>query len=428
MLGLLNHGRLFVGYDMGNDYAQISYAFSDSEEIETLSSVAGEQNYCIPAVLCKKPGVNQWFYGKEALRHAEEQGGILVENLLSMAVDGEPVQIEGESYQPEALLALFMKRSLGLLSQIASLDKIYELAVTCERLEGRTLEAFRQAVAGIFRKTPRVFFESHDESYYHYMLGQPKELWEDCSILCDYRESRILLYRFEPNRNTTPTAVFIEEETYPFPSWESFGSGEELRKMRMERLDQDFLEIVQKAAGSRNVNSFFLIGENFSEQWMQESLRFLCRGRRVFQGNNLYSKGACFGLLAKYRENGEEKNHVFLGKDKLRANVGMKLMRQGQESYLALLNAGGNWFETEKTLEFYLQDGNSIEIIITPLMGKGSKLAQMILEDLPKGLTRLKACFSMTKENQMTVEIEDLGLGDFRPATHRIWKEAITIY
>ena len=428
MLGLLNHERLLVGYDMGNDYAQISYTFSDSDKIETLSSVAGEQNYCIPAALCKKPGANQWFYGKEALRYAKEQGGILVENLLSMAIDGEPVQIEGESYQPEALLALFMKRSLGLLSQTASLDKIYELGLTCERLEKRALEALREAASGILPKTQRVSFESRAESYYHYMLAQPRELWEDGSVLCDYRDSRILLYCLKPNRNTAPTAVFIEEENYPFPSWESLPEGEELRMLRLERLDQEFLEIVHKAVGGRSINSFFLIGENFSEQWMKESLRFLCRGRRVFQGNNLYSKGVCCGMLEKYKKNGDGKAYVFLGRDKLRANVGMKLLRQGQESYFALLDAGVNWFEAKRTLEFYLQEGNSIEIMITPLAGKGSKLAQMILEDLPKGLTRLRACFSMTKENQMTVEIEDLGLGEFRPATHHIWKEAITIY
>ena len=109
MLGLLNHDKLLVGYDLGDEISQISYAVLESEEVETLSSVAGEQNYNIPTVLCKREGVNQWFYGKEALRYAKEQNGILVQNLVSLAMDGEPVQIEGKSYNPVALLALFLK-------------------------------------------------------------------------------------------------------------------------------------------------------------------------------------------------------------------------------------------------------------------------------------------------------------------------------
>ena len=62
------------------------------------------------------------------------------------------------------------------------------------------------------------------------------------------------------------------------------------------------------------------------------------------------------------------------------------------------------------------------------LEGKGNKLAQIILEHLPEGLSRLKARFYMTLENRLAVEIEDLGLGEFRAATHQIWKEEVNIY
>ena len=51
-------------------------------------------------------------------------------------------------------------------------------------------------------------------------------------------------------------------------------------------------------------------------------------------------------------ENG--KNHVYLGQDKLKSNIGMKVRRQGEESYQALLDAGINWYEAQNTMEFYL--------------------------------------------------------------------------
>lgn len=428
MLGLRSHDKLLVSYDIGDDFAQVSYTFPESEEAETLSSVAGAENYNIPAVLCKRPGVNQWFYGKEAIRYAREQDGILVQNLLSMAVDGEPVQIEGKSYEPAALLALFMKRSLGMLSQVSAPDKIYAMVVTCEQLEHRVLEVLGQAVSGLRLKTDRIFFQSHMESYYNYMIRQPAQLWTDESILCDYRRDRILVYRLECNKRTTPVVAFIENREYPFLSYEPMPEAESLRAQRLERLDKEFLSIAQEVCGSRNVNSCYLIGDWFSEEWMKESLQYLCRGRRVFQGNNLYGKGACYGLQEKFNASEAGKSHVFLGNDKLRANIGMKVFRQGEESYYALLDAGVNWFEADQTLEFYIQDGNCIEVMVTPLIGKGNKLAQVILEDLQGGLCRLKAHFYMAEENRLAVEIEDLGLGEFRPATGRIWKEEITIY
>ena len=117
--------KVIVGYDLGNKYAQIScYVTGSEEEIRTLSSVAGSSVYTIPLALSKRQGVNQWFYGSEAIRYAGEEEGILVENLLKLARDGEPVQIDGAPIDPVALLTLFLKRSLGLLSQVTNTERI----------------------------------------------------------------------------------------------------------------------------------------------------------------------------------------------------------------------------------------------------------------------------------------------------------------
>ncbi len=174
-MGLLHHGKLVVGYDLGEEYSQISYRMGE-DDVETLSSVAGEEQYNIPTVLCKRPGVNQWFYGKEALRCAQEDEGILVGNILQLALTGEPVQIEGITFDPTALLALFMKRSLGLLSQVSSPERITALMITCEKLDGRFIEVLNQAVDSMHLKTDKVYYQSHAESFYNYVIQQPAEL------------------------------------------------------------------------------------------------------------------------------------------------------------------------------------------------------------------------------------------------------------
>ena len=155
-MGLFNNDRLIIGYDLGNEICQISYAFSETGEAETLSQVAGAQSYNIPAVLCKRTGVNQWYYGKDALRYAQEDQGILVDNLFGQALAGEQVIIEGEAFDPVALLALFFRRSLGLLTQVASSERIGALMITCEMVDGRVLEVLNGMLAAVHLKTDRV--------------------------------------------------------------------------------------------------------------------------------------------------------------------------------------------------------------------------------------------------------------------------------
>lgn len=405
--------KVIVGYDLGNKYAQIScYVMGSEEEIRTLSSVAGSSVYTIPLALSKRQGVNQWFYGSEAIRYAGEEEGILVENLLKLARDGEPVQIDGAPIDPVALLTLFLKRSLGLLSQVTNTERIGALMITCEELDHRMLEVLTAATEGLHLKTDQICFQSHVESFYYYNLYQPEELWQHKTILCEYGDASIRTYCMECNRHTTPVVAYMEEREFPFPVPES---------------DEKMQEIAKKLCENQMISSVYLIGEAFSRDWMKESLRYLCKGRRVFQGNNLFSKGACYGMMERLTPGENGKNHVFLGKDKLKSNIGMKVLRQGEESYQALLDAGINWYEAQNTMEFYLLEGRAVEILITSLTGKGNRIARIVPEELQEGIIRLRISVEMRDDTHLKVELEDLGFGTFRAATHHIWKEEIEL-
>lgn len=405
--------KVIVGYDLGNKYAQIScYVTGSEEEIRTLSSVAGSSVYTIPLALSKRQGVNQWFYGSEAIRYAGEEEGILVENLLKLARDGEPVQIDGAPIDPVALLTLFLKRSLGLLSQVTNTERIGALMITCEELDHRMLEVLTAATEGLHLKTDQICFQSHVESFYYYNLYQPEELWRHKTILCEYGDASIRTYCMECNRHTTPVVAYMEEREFPFPVPES---------------DEKMQEIAKKLCENQMISSVYLIGETFSRDWMKESLRYLCKGRRVFQGNNLFSKGACYGMMERLTPGENGKNHVFLGRDKLKSNIGMKVLRQGEESYQALLDAGINWYEAKNTMEFYLLEGRAVEILITSLTGKGNRIARIVPEELQEGIIRLRISVEMRDDTHLKVELEDLGFGTFRAATHHIWKEEIEL-
>lgn len=418
-MGFLNHGKLIVGYDLGNKASQISYAYSETGEAETISQVAGEQNYQIPTVLCKQHGVDQWFYGREALRVVQRQEGILVENLLDMALDGEPVVVEGESYDPVALLSLFFKRSLGQLSQTG--EKLSSLMVTCPVIDRKLLDVLKQVVEGSGVKAERVSFQGYGESFYSYMLRQPGELWAYPALLFHNTGDRIRTYRMESNKRTKPVVVSVEEREYEFPVVS----------------DEALLQIGEEACGKSLIGSIFLIGEGFQGEWMKESLRFLCRGRRVFQGNNLFSKGACCGMQEKIAPGEMAQNHVFLGNEKLRVNIGMQVWKDGKEAYFPLLDAGSNWYEAERIMDVYLREGNELMLVISPLVRQSKKGAvsdreeiyvKILLEGLMEGISRMRLKFYLKTEHCLIVEAEDLGFGEFRISSGRTWRDEIELY
>lgn len=426
-MGLLHHEKLVVGYDLGEQYSQVSYCMTEDYNVDTLSSVAGEERYNIPTVLCKRIGVNQWYYGREALRCAEEERGILVDNILQLALDGEPIQIDEITYDPVTLLALFIKRSLGILAGIVSPDKMYALMITCEKLDGPMIDVLARAVDSMQLKTDRVFFQNHMESFYYYMLHQPEDLWKFQTLLLEYRGNQILAYRMECNQRTTPVVAFMDSSELAMSPYEPMPEAESLRQEKLKRLDREFADIAEKVCNGGPVTSVYLIGEHYSEEWMKESLRFLCRGRRVFQGNNLYSKGACLAMLERLQQSEAGKGHVFLGNEKLKANIGMQVLRRGEASYLALLDAGVNWYETEQTVEFYVQDCNALKIQVTSLIGGKTRILEFPLDGLPAGSSRLRAHLYLTGASNLVMEVEDLGFGSLRPTTGKTWREEAEI-
>lgn len=421
--------KIIVGYDLGNRYSQISYCTYENDEPETLSVIAGGESYNIPTALCKRKGVNQWFYGKDAYKHAEEEEGGLITDLLELARAGEKVQVEEEEFDPVALLTLYMKRSLTLLSMVSGIDRIGAMMITCENLDGRMVEILNAVVAGLSLKTKDVYFQGHVESFYYYTIHQPAELWARQVVVCDYNDDYIKMYRMECNRRTTPVVAFVDEETYPFMPCGELAE-DVIPAVSKSTMDGRFLTILKEVCEGRMITSAYLIGEGFKEEWMEESLRYLCRGRRVFQGNNLYSKGACYGMREKLFASEIGKTHVFLGNEKLKANIGMKVFRQGEKSYCALLDAGISWFDAFCETEFYLEGDNSFELIITPLNGRDVKYAKITLEGLPVrtgAASKLYMEIKMSSENCIEIEIEDLGFGEIYPATGLRWIESFEV-
>ncbi len=429
--GKKKKAKVAIGYDLSDDYAQISYCFLGGEEVETLAVVTGTEQYNIPVALYRKKDVNQWLFGKEALRPGGEGEGFRVDRLVGLARKGEMVEVGEESFDPVALLALFIRRSLSLLTLIASPDWLEGIMFTADDLDGRMVEVLAQVGANLHLKTEKIYFQSHVESYYYYMLHQPEELWTHETLLCDYDNRRLKIYGFGVNSRTTPKVALISIDEHGEMGRLEAGIEENGPGGKEKgRLDEIFLGIMKKKCNGNAVSSVYLIGNGYKDGWASESLRYLCRGRRVFQGNNLYSKGACYGIREKLGIEHVGEAYVFLGLDKLKANVGMRLLRQGMESYFALMDAGTNWFETEKEFDVILEEGESISVLLTPLDGKEPKEICMKLEGLkerPNWMTRLRIKVKMLSERELNVSVKDMGFGDFFPASGGQWNKVFVI-
>ena len=121
---------------------------------------------------------------------------------------------------------------------------------------------------------------------------------------------------------------------------------------------------------------------------------------------------------------------IFLGKDKLKANIGMNVIRKQESSYLALLNGGENWYDSKKECDVILHNGNSFSIMITPLDGRNVKTVEVVLQGLPareERTSRLHLQVLMETEDILRISVTDMGFGEIVPSSGQVFTQQITL-
>ena len=105
----------------------------------------------------------------------------------------------------------------------------------------------------------------------------------------------------------------------------------------------------------------------------------------------------------------------------------MNILSQGSDVYFALLDAGTCWYEAEAELEFYISGGNDVTLTLSSITGGGNSDVIITLEGYEGELTRMKLSVSMSGPGQLSVVIEDKGLGAFTQTKARKWEEEIKL-
>lgn len=176
--------------------------------------------------------------------------------------------------------------------------------------------------------------------------ARKEELWIHEAALFDYAKSNLRYFYMERNQTSTPQIVNIHQKNYgPL----------------IGNKDTAFSDVIADAFSRKIYSSVYLIGDGFDGDWMQQSLRYLCSGRHVFVGKNLYAKGACYASMV--RTGIKEWNYVYIGENEMKVNVSLKVMDGENLSFHTLISAGENWYEAKQECEVLLSDAKTVDFL-----------------------------------------------------------------
>lgn len=410
-----------IGFDLGRKYAQISYVSFEGDEGDV---------YNIPVCLCKRTGANQWFYGEAALKYAASGKGTLLKDLLQLAVEEETIVIDEREMDPSDLLTLFVRNCLSGLGLYRENVRVKAIVLSVDELSPKVLSVLKRVERGAMSGFEGVYFEPKVESLFYYTIHQPKELWSYQVDVLDFSDGFLKTYCVEMNHRTRPILTTVEDRVYREISEPEESLSITQKDRYLEELDEKLCALVEQLLEGKIVTSIYLVGKLFEKEWYPKTLKLLCRNRRVFQGSNLYSKGACLGGMEKILPGETAEAYLYLGKEKLKADIGVIRMEQGKKITEIMLKGGKNWFESETEFAFLPGEDLHLPIVIIPLDGSAERVVPIVLPEIKnRDIKSLKfVCrLSMRSEKELKVEVEDVGLGAFYKPGGRKYEEIILL-
>ena len=261
-----------------------------------ISTGGGEDNYTpIPTVLCVKTDTKQWLYGEEAVTCAKNGSGILVDHLLTKLLSGEITDIFQTKFTAVALLEKFLRKSLTLIKTYFPMETITKLVVTVRNTKPELVDRIYEALSLLGIEKDRAVVISHAGAYLYYALCQDKLLWMNDVGMFDFTEEGFLFYQIHMNRRTKPIIAGLTKKDF------SDDLDYHMMKANPGNAPYVFDNITNTALHNQIVSTLYFTGIGFDGGWADDVIKSLCGGRRIFYGQNLFTKGACYAAKEFFR-------------------------------------------------------------------------------------------------------------------------------
>lgn len=412
-----------VGIDLGNEYSQVAYYNFVSAEPESVAFQAPVQSLRVPTVVLKERGKEQgWMAGELAISCNVLGEGTLFDHILDLARAKEPVVKDDVTVMPAQLIQVYLTFLLYSAQKAFGKDEeIDRLCITLAEYDIDLLRVLDAAIGLMGIPQSKVIYSSHVEAYVYYALSQKPELWKNDNFLFDYGREGLLCCRMATMVDRGKRIIMTQSsdlrDKVPFLE-------------DMDKLEELLLAAAQSEFDKKMISTVYLTGEGFEGEFdCERFINYVCNRRRVFAGQNLYSKGACY--QAYEAGVGDNFKDFIIGcNERITTGIEMKICDRGIDKILRLVRPGVNWYKAGCSYDFIIDDCNAIELFLSPVDSKEKQLVRIPLTDFPvreNKASRITLSLDFTSDTRCHLTVTDRGFGEFVKSSGKVINEDILL-
>lgn len=253
-------------------------------------------------------------------------------------------------------------------------------------------------------------FISREEAFAFYVYNQRKDLYTSCVMLLDYNDKGIDCYLMSNGK--IQNQEVIKENRYHFYNDKIPDVLNGI--LGLQDITGDIIDWLKNIVKRFIISSVFITGQGFNvKEFPKEFTDFLCKKRKVFAGQNIYVKGACYcGYESLYI--GKLNNVILACGNRVTTGVELDILERGKQKRLRVIKPGINWYDAKRSYDFIVEDLTSITFHLKPCDSSKDYEKTIDISEIPyrKGkMTRINVQIYFSSESVCHVKISDKGFG-----------------
>lgn len=414
---------LLVGLDLGEKLTQLScfdHKLFEPVAVGREKNSGEEREFEISTALVAIPSVGEWRFLDEG---AIPAGGVLIENILQHVREEELFAVDGFTFQSKDVLKRFLVKVLSLLKEHDPDETIKRLVVTLPEKHPVLVTVLQEICADLDIQNDRLVIQNHKQSYMYYAVSQPRELWLNNVGMFEFDQEHLAYYQINIDRRTTPWIVGVNQKNLDDQMDYSMISDEEVD------ISYAFVNLAETVLHKKMVTTLYVTGEAFEQEWADEALKELCGGRRVFRGQNIYTKGACYAAR-EFTDEAKLEQCMFLDEDMITSNISIRMYREAEMQDVLLAKAGTFWGDIDVSVDVIPDEEMEIQMITQDVLRHETTTHMLSLSGFSERenkMTRFTIRIRFADTETCIVTLKDNGFGEFYPSSNRIWERNIQV-
>lgn len=301
---------------------------------------------------------------------------------------------------------------------------IAKLAICVEDYSREREAQLKDILDNYGMKSDRVVILSYKQSYLYYVLNQSADLWVNDVGLFEYGKKGLIYRQLAVDRRRTPYIAGILEKDFTDMMQQADSD------VRADADSRGYIleNIAENAIHKQIISTIYVTGKGFEGDWANDTLKKLCRGRRVFKGQNLYVRGACYAAR-KLAGLSRMPEYIYIDDDVIPVHVSTNVYVNASKQELIITKAGTPWQDTEASIYVIPDNENELQINVTNVLTRARSSHFIPLDFLGEERldmkTRLRVRVRFQDVNRCIITITDEGFGEICRSSRKMYEKII---